>query len=297
MTSTNWETHMDIGFIGMGVMGRPMAANLVAAGHRLTVHRDTPAAREVLGTSVRYAASPAEASRDSDVVVLMLPDTPDVEAVMRDADGVLGAVRPGTLVIDMSSISPAAERQLAEEAGRFGATYLDAPVSGGEIGARDGTLSIMVGGDPDAVDRARPILEVLGSRTAHIGAVGAGQTAKIANQIVVGMTIEAVAEAMRLVEAAGVDPDAVHSALMGGFASSRVLEVHGPRMIKREFEPGFRIRLHRKDLGLATEAASRLGVSLPGASLVHGLMNAAVDAGLGDSDHSALRLVPGDLAS
>ncbi|HSA49646.1 MAG TPA: NAD(P)-binding domain-containing protein, partial [Yinghuangia sp.] len=239
---------MDIGFIGMGVMGRPMAANLVAAGHRLTVHRDTPSTRDVLGTSVRYAASAAEATRDAEVVILMLPDTPDVEAVMRGADGVLGALRPGTLVIDMSSIAPATEQQLADEVGRAGGSYLDAPVSGGEIGAREGTLSIMVGGEPEDVDRARPILDVLGSRISHIGAVGAGQTAKIANQIVVGMTIEAVAEAMRLVEAAGVDPVAVHSALMGGFASSRVLEVHGPRMIKREFEPGFRIRLHRKDM-------------------------------------------------
>ncbi|WP_436791645.1 2-hydroxy-3-oxopropionate reductase [Yinghuangia sp. YIM S10712] len=282
---------MDIGFIGMGVMGRPMAANLVAAGHRLTVHRDTPSTRDVLGTSVRYAASAAEATRDAEVVILMLPDTPDVEAVMRGADGVLGALRPGTLVIDMSSIAPATEQQLADEVRRAGGSYLDAPVSGGEIGAREGTLSIMVGGEPEDVDRARPILDVLGSRISHIGAVGAGQTAKIANQIVVGMTIEAVAEAMRLVEAAGVDPVAVHSALMGGFASSRVLEVHGPRMIKREFEPGFRIRLHRKDMGLATEAAAQLDVSLPGASLVHRLMETAVEAGLGDHDHSALRLV------
>lgn len=282
---------MDIGFIGMGVMGRPMAANLVAAGHRLTVHRDTPAAREALGASVRYAASAAEATRDADAVILMLPNTPDVEAVMRGADGVLGALRPGTLIIDMSSIAPAAEQQLADEVGQLDGSYLDAPVSGGEIGAREGTLSIMVGGDPEAVDRARPILEVLGSRISHIGAVGAGQTAKIANQIVVGMTIEAVAEALRLVEAAGVDPVAVHSALMGGFASSRVLEVHGPRMIKREFEPGFRIRLHHKDLGLATEAAQQLDVSLPGASLVHWIMHTAMEAGLGDRDHSALRLV------
>lgn len=288
---------MNIGFIGMGVMGRPMAANLVAAGHALTVHRDTPAAREVLGTRVRYAKSAAEATRDSEIVVLMLPDTPDVTAVIRGEDGVLGALRPGTLVIDMSSIAPAAERELAEEIRRSGGDYLDAPVSGGEVGARDGTLSIMIGGAPEAVDRARPVLDVLGAKISHIGAVGAGQVAKIANQVVVGVTIEAVAEALRLAEAAGVDPDAVHSALMGGFASSRVLEVHGPRMIKGEFEPGFRIRLHRKDLGLAAEAAARLDVALPAASLVHQLMNAAVAAGLGDRDHSALRLVLDDRRS
>lgn len=283
---------MNIGFIGMGVMGRPMAANLAAAGHRLTVHRDTPAARKALGSGVRYATSTAEATRDSDIVILMLPDTPDVTSAIRADDGVLGALQPGTLVIDMSSIAPAAELGIAEEIRRLGGDYLDAPVSGGEIGARDGTLSIMVGGTPEAVDRARPILEVLGSRISHIGAVGAGQVAKIANQIVVGVTIEAVAEALRLVEAAGVDADAVHGALMGGFASSRVLEVHGPRMIKGEFEPGFRLRLHRKDLGLAVEAAARFDVALPGAGLVHQLMNAAVAAGLGDHDHSALRLVP-----
>ncbi|NUU24934.1 MAG: 2-hydroxy-3-oxopropionate reductase [Streptomycetaceae bacterium] len=288
---------MNIGFIGMGVMGRPMAANLVAAGHALTVHRDTPAAREVLGTRVHYAKSAAEATRDSEIVVLMLPDTPDVTAVIRGEDGVLGALRPGTLVIDMSSIAPAAERELAEEIRRSGGDYLDAPVSGGEVGARDGTLSIMIGGAPEAVDRARPVLDVLGAKISHIGAVGAGQVAKIANQVVVGVTIEAVAEALRLAEAAGVDPDAVHSALMGGFASSRVLEVHGPRMIKGEFEPGFRIRLHRKDLGLAAEAAARLDVALPAASLVHQLMNAAVAAGLGDRDHSALRLVLDDRRS
>lgn len=282
---------MDIGFIGTGVMGRPMAANLVAAGHRLTVHRDTPAAREVLGTTVRYAASVAEATRDGEIVVLMLPDTPDVEEVVCGDDGVLSALRPGTLVIDMSSISPAAERTIAAKVTAAGGAYLDAPVSGGEIGAREGTLSIMVGGDPEPVEKARPIFDVLGSRMSHIGPAGAGQVAKVANQIVVGLTIEAVAEALHLAQASGVDPLAVHSALMGGFASSRVLEVHGPRMIKEEFDPGFRIRLHRKDLRLAAEAADQLGVSLPGASLVHVLLDAAVVAGLGDHDHSALRLL------
>lgn len=282
---------MDVGFIGTGVMGRPMAANLVAAGHRLTVHRDTEAARAVLGTTVRYAASAAEATRDNEIVVLMLPDTPDVEEAVCGAGGVLGSLRPGTLVIDMSSISPATERKIAEQVAAAGGAYLDAPVSGGEIGARDGTLSIMVGGDPDAVAKARPIFDALGSRTSHIGPSGAGQVAKIANQVVVGLTIEAVAEALRLAEVSGVDPLAVHSALMGGFASSRVLEVHGPRMIKEEFAPGFRIRLHRKDLRLAAEAADELGLSLPGASLVHGLLDDAVAAGLGDHDHSALRLL------
>lgn len=282
---------MDIGFIGTGVMGRPMAANLAAAGHRLTVHRDTPAARDVLGATVRYATSAAEATRDSEVVILMLPDTPDVEAAMRDDDGVLSALRPGTLVIDMSSISAAAERELAAEVSRAGCAYLDAPVSGGEIGARDGTLSIMVGGEPDAVATARPIFAVLGARTSHIGPSGSGQVAKTANQIVVGLTIEAVAEALRLAQAAGADPVAVHEALTGGFASSRVLDVHGPRMIKQEFAPGFRISLHRKDLGLAVQAADQLGVSLPGTNLVHRLMTEAVAAGHGDLDHSALRLL------
>ncbi|QFU91687.1 NAD(P)-dependent oxidoreductase [Amycolatopsis sp. YIM 10] len=282
---------MDIGFIGTGVMGRPMAANLAAAGHRLTVHRDTPAARDALGTTVHYTTSAAEATRDSEVVVLMLPDTPDVEKAVRDEDGVLSALRPGTLVIDMSSISPAAERKLAEEVHRAGGTHLDAPVSGGEIGARDGTLSIMVGGESGAVAKARPIFEALGSRISHIGPSGAGQVAKIANQVVVGLTIEAVAEALYLAEAAGADPAAVRGALMGGFASSRVLEVHGARMVTEEFTPGFRIRLHRKDMGLAVEAAEELGVSLPGTGLVHLLMSEAVAAGHGELDHSALRLL------
>ncbi|TDC98365.1 NAD(P)-dependent oxidoreductase [Actinomadura sp. 7K507] len=285
------EAGMDIGFIGLGVMGRPMAANLIAAGHRLTVYRDSAAAREVLGNEARFGRSVAEAVRDSEVVVLMLPDTPDVEAVMRGEDGVLSALRPGTLVIDMSSISPAAERELADEVAKAGGSHLDAPVSGGEVGAREGTLSIMVGGAPEAVERATPVLEVLGSRISHIGAAGAGQVAKVANQIVVGVTIEAVAEALRLAEAAGVAPDAVREALLGGFAASRVLDVHGARMIKGEFEPGFRMKLHRKDLGLAVEASARLDVPLPASALVHQLMNAAVATGLGDHDHSALRLL------
>lgn len=280
---------MDLGFIGLGVMGRPMAANLLAAGHRLTVYRDSPAAREVLGAA-RFASSAAEVTRASDIVILMLPDTPDVEAVVRGEDGVLAGLREGTLVIDMSSISPAAEQRLAEEVEKAGGRHLDAPVSGGDIGARDGTLSIMVGGDVETVERARPILEVLGSRISHIGPAGAGQAAKVANQIVVGVTIEAVAEALRLVEAFDVDPVAVRTALMGGFASSRVLEVHGQRMIDGAFDPGFRIRLHRKDLRLAVEAAEELGVSLPAAGLVQDLMNAAVEDGLGDSDHSAMRI-------
>ncbi|GGV29375.1 2-hydroxy-3-oxopropionate reductase [Actinomadura cremea] len=282
---------MDIGFIGLGVMGRPMAANLIAAGHRLTVYRDSAAAREVLGSKARFAGSVAEVMRGSDVVILMLPDTPDVEAVMRGEDGVLAALRPGTLVIDMSSISPSAERELAAEVADAGGGYLDAPVSGGEVGAREGTLSIMVGGDRAAVARATPLFEVLGDRISHIGAAGAGQVAKVANQIVVGVTIEAVAEALRLAEAADVDPGAVRDALLGGFASSRVLEVHGRRMIEGEFAPGFRIALHRKDLGLAAEASARLDVSLPASELVHRLMNAAVAAGLGDHDHSALGLL------
>ncbi|QFG21252.1 NAD(P)-dependent oxidoreductase [Actinomadura sp. WMMB 499] len=282
---------MDIGFIGLGVMGRPMAANLVAAGHRLTVHRESAAAREALGERARFARSVAEVTRNSEVVLLMLPDTPDVEAVMRADDGVLAALRPGTLVIDMSSISPSAERELAGEVAAAGGAYLDAPVSGGEVGAREGTLSIMVGGDRAAVERAMPVFEVLGGRISHIGGAGAGQVAKVANQIVVGVTIEAVAEALRLAEAADVDPGAVWDALLGGFASSRVLEVHGARMIKGEFEPGFRMALHRKDLGLAVEASARLDVALPASGLVHQLMNSAVAKGLGDHDHSALRLL------
>ncbi|MGW1344360.1 2-hydroxy-3-oxopropionate reductase [Kribbella sp. NPDC002412] len=273
---------MKIGFVGLGVMGRPMAEHLIAAGHELSVYRgrtDVDAYR---------CQSGAEAAERSDVVILMVPDTPDVEDALFGADGVAQGLRPGSLVIDMSSISPTATQGFALRIEKQGSDYLDAPVSGGEVGARDATLTIMAGGRPEVFERARPIFETLGKNITLIGAVGAGQTAKVANQIVVGLTIEAVAEALMFAQAAGADPAVVREALMGGFASSRVLELHGERMVRETFEPGFRIRLHRKDLGLAVQAAADLDLALPNTAATQQLMNAAVADGDGDLDHSAL---------
>lgn len=273
---------MRIGFIGVGVMGHPMAANLIAAGHELSLYRG----RTDLDAYVCRSAK--EAAERSEVVILMVPDTPDVESALFDPDGVAEGLQPGSLVIDMSSISPTATAGFAAWIEKLGCDYLDAPVSGGEVGARDATLTIMVGGKPQAFERARPIFAALGKNITLIGGPGSGQTAKVANQIVVGLTIEAVAEALLFAQAAGADPAVVREALMGGFASSRVLELHGERMLKQTFDPGFRIRLHRKDLGLAIQAAAELDVALPNTAATQQLMNAAIADGDGDLDHSAL---------
>jgi len=273
---------MRIGFVGLGVMGRPMAANLVAAGHELFLYRGKP------GLEGRHCESAAEAAERAEVVILMVPDTPDVESALFGADGVAEGLKPESLVIDMSSISPTATKSFAQRIEALGADYLDAPVSGGEVGARQATLTIMVGGRPEVFERARPIFEALGKNITLIGGTGAGQTAKVANQIIVGLTIEAVAEALLFAEKAGADPAVVREALMGGFASSRILELHGERMINQTFEPGFRIRLHRKDLGLAVQAAAELDLAVPNTAATQQLMNAAIADGDGDLDHSAL---------
>lgn len=273
---------MRIGFIGLGVMGRPMADNLLAAGHELSVYRGRTDLAAHVCTSAKEVAERAE------VVILMVPDTPDVEAALFAPSGAAEGLRPGSLVIDMSSISPTATIGFAQLIEKLGCDYLDAPVSGGEVGARDGTLTIMVGGRPDVFERARPIFDVLGKNITLIGGPGAGQTAKVANQIIVGLTIEAVAEGLLFAERAGADPAVVRQALMGGFASSRILEVHGERMVNEAFEPGFRLRLHRKDLGLAVQAAAELDLALPNTAATQQLMNAAIAAGDGELDHSAL---------
>ncbi|HEY5783830.1 MAG TPA: NAD(P)-binding domain-containing protein, partial [Microlunatus sp.] len=240
---------MRIAFIGLGVMGAPMAANLLVAGHQLSLSRVTAGRHDALLDAGGEAAdTAAAAAKDAEVVIVMVPDTPDVEEVLFGTDGVAGSLQPGTLVIDMSSISPNATKDFAARITAAGGRYLDAPVSGGEVGARAGTLSIMVGGTDADFVRAEPLLEVLGANVSHVGEVGAGQTAKVANQIIVALTIEAVAEALTFAEAAGADPAKVRAALLGGFASSKILELHGDRMITRSFDPGFRIRLHRKDL-------------------------------------------------
>ena len=281
---------MKIGFVGLGLMGRPMARHLLSAGHELFLHRVKPASRglvEAGGTAMDSARAVAEAS---DVIILMLPDTPDVEAVLFGPGGVAEGLAPGKLVIDMSSISPVATKHFAARIAGLGCDYLDAPVSGGEVGAKNATLSIMVGGEQASFERARPILEAMGKNISLIGAVGDGQTAKVANQIIVALTIEAVAEALLFVTSAGADPAKVRAALMGGFASSRVLEVHGERMINRTFEPGFRVRLHNKDLLLAVEAARSLHLSLPNTTTTQRLMQTAIANGNGELDHSSILL-------
>jgi len=279
---------MNVGFIGLGVMGRPMAGHLIDAGHSLALHRVKDASRELVERGGKAVDSATAAAKASDVIILMLPDTPDVEHVLFGKDGVVEGLSEGKLVIDMSSISPVATKDFAKRIEALGCDYLDAPVSGGEVGAKNAALTIMVGGKSGVFDRAKPLFEKMGKNITLVGGSGDGQTAKVANQIIVGLTIEAVAEALTFARKAGADPAKVREALMGGFAASRILEVHGERMIKRTFDPGFRIRLHRKDLSLAVEAAKALNLALPNASATQQLMNAAIALGDGDKDHSGL---------
>ncbi|WP_159350059.1 2-hydroxy-3-oxopropionate reductase [Roseomonas harenae] len=279
---------MKIGFIGLGIMGRPMALNLKKAGHDLLVPERTS-----LTSEIREAAtvlpSPAEVVKGAEVVILMLPDTPDVEAVLFGEGAVAEALKPGTLVIDMSSISPTATKDFAARVNAKGCDYLDAPVSGGEVGARNAALTIMVGGPQAAFDRALPLFQTMGKNITLVGeANGAGQVTKVANQIIVALNIEAVAEALVFASKAGADPARVREALMGGFASSRILEVHAERMIKGTFDPGFRIALHQKDLNLALQSARELGVALPNTASAQQLFSAVVAAGGGQQDHSAM---------
>lgn len=279
---------MKIGFIGLGVMGAPMAQHLAAAGHQLfTVLNRSPIPA---GLEAKQLSSPEAVARAAEILITMLPDTPDVEKVLLGPNGVIKGIPAGALVIDMSSISPMATQQFAAEFRKAGAGYLDAPVSGGEVGAKAASLTIMVGGPKEEFERAKPLFEKLGKNITLIGENnGAGQICKIANQIIVALNIEAVAEALVFASKAGCDAATIRQALMGGFASSRVLEVHGERMIKRTFAPGFRIRLHQKDLGLALESAKALGVSLPNTSSAQQLMNAcSAREGGGEADHSSL---------
>jgi 2-hydroxy-3-oxopropionate reductase len=278
-----------IGFIGLGIMGKPMAMNLLAAGYPLTVHSRSPGpVDEVVTAGATRASGAAEVAAASDVTITMLPDTSDVEVVLTGEGGVLDAVSAGALVIDMSSIDPAPTRAMAEAFAKRDAAMIDAPVSGGERGAIDGTLSIMIGGKPDAVARAMPIFEVLGKTIVHVGPSGAGQVTKACNQLVVAATIEAVAEALLLAERSGVDPGRVREALLGGFAGSKILEVHGQRMLDRAFDPGFRIRLHRKDARIVEDAAAATGTPIPSFAVVAAQLQRALDDGDGELDHSGL---------
>ena len=288
-------TNETVGFIGLGVMGRPMAKHILTKGHRLVVcSRSRPPIEELARAGAVAADDPADVARQATVIITMVPDTPDVELVLAGPHGVLTAMQRGSVVVDMSSISPVATRGLAEMVAARGGTMLDAPVSGGEIGAINATLSIMVGGDADALARVRPILECMGNpeRIVHIGSQpGSGQICKVCNQVAIGGALAGVSEAFALAKKAGVDPVKVREALLGGFASSRVLEVHGERMIKRNYVPGFRAKLYQKDMRLANETASALGVSVPGTAIVTQLVNALVAAGDGDLDYSALGTV------
>ena len=279
-----------IGFIGLGIMGKPMARNLLRAGYQLIVlNRSHAPMDELAGEGAQTGSSPRDVAARSDVVITMLPDSPDVESVALGDNGIIAGIRDGGLWIDMSTIAPATTTRVAGELARKGVTSVDAPVSGGEKGAIDAALSIMVGGSDEAFERAKPIFEALGKNIVHVGELGAGQVTKACNQIVVGVTIEAVAEALALAELSGVDPSKVRAALLGGFAQSKILEVHGQRMIDRTFNPGFKARLHRKDVNIAANAGDEHGVDLAATKLVRERFDQLIARGDGDRDHSALR--------
>jgi 2-hydroxy-3-oxopropionate reductase len=278
-----------IGFIGLGVMGAPMARHVLAAGYPLAVHsRSAPPVDALIGEGASRASTPAEVAAASDVVITMVPDTPDVEVVLFGEQGVVDGVSDGSLVIDMSTIDPIATRAFADRLGANGVTMLDAPVSGGQVGAETGTLSIMVGGPAAAFERARPLFEAMGSTIVHVGPSGAGQVAKACNQLVIASAVEAVGEAFVLAAKAGVDPAKVREALLGGFAGSKVLEVHGQRMLDGAFDPGFRSALMAKDGRIVLEAAERLGAPVPGFRAVAERLDAMLPAGRGELDYAAL---------
>jgi 2-hydroxy-3-oxopropionate reductase len=277
-------TSLKLGFIGLGIMGAPMCGHLIAAGHQLFVHTRSKVPEPIASSRATQCTSARGVAERADIVFLMLPDTPDVEKALFGEHGVAAGLSKGKVVVDMSSISPIATKDFAARIAASGARYLDAPVSGGEVGAKNATLSIMVGGDEATFERVKPLFETLGKNITLVGANGDGQTAKVANQIIVALNIEAVAEALVFAAKAGADPARVRQALMGGFAASRVLEVHGERMIKRTFAPGFRIALHQKDLALALASARALGVSLPNTATAQELFNACDKT----SDHSAM---------
>ncbi|NIJ15554.1 2-hydroxy-3-oxopropionate reductase [Sphingobium vermicomposti] len=280
---------MKIGFIGLGVMGRPMAGHLQAAGHAIySCANRTPMPDELRKGGAVACATPGDVAAEAECLFLMLPDTPDVERVLFGADGAAQRLKRGTIVIDMSSIDPIATRDFAERIETLDCAYVDAPVSGGEVGAKNAALTIMCGGKADVFDTVRPLLELMGKNVTLVGDAGAGQVTKVANQIIVALNIEAVSEALVFASKAGADPARVREALMGGFAASRVLEVHGQRMIERTFDPGFRIRLHQKDLNLALSGARSLGVSLPATANAQQLLSSCVAHGDAEKDHSAM---------
>ena len=280
----------DIGFIGLGIMGRPMAGHLLAAGHQLALYDKyiSPLPQELTDGGGVACASGKEVTERSEVIIVMVPDTPDVDAVLFGSGGVAEGLSAGKTVVDMSSISPIETKEFAKRINELGCDYLDAPVSGGEVGAKNAALTIMVGGEQDTFDAINPLFELMGKNITLVGGNGDGQTCKVANQIIVALNIEAVAEALLFATKAGADPARVREALMGGFAASKILEVHGERMIKRTFDPGFRIRLHQKDLNLALSGARAMGLSLPNTATAQELFNVCNANGGADWDHSAL---------
>ena len=279
---------LKIGFVGLGIMGAPMAGQLIKAGHSLFVHTRGKVPEAIASSSATQCTSARAVAERADIVITMVPDTPDVEAVLFGEAGIAAGLSPGKVVVDMSSISPIATKAFALKINALGCDYLDAPVSGGEVGARNATLTIMVGGPEAVFERVRPLFESMGKNITLVGGNGDGQTAKVANQIIVALNIEAVAEALLFAAKAGADPARVRQALMGGFAASKVLEVHGERMIKRTFDPGFRIELHQKDLNLALSSARALGVSLPNTAMAQELFNSCAAHGGKAWDHSAM---------
>ena len=275
-----------VGFIGLGIMGAPMATNIQKGGHELFVHSSKVLPADLAGAT--SCASFSEVAQKADIIIIMVPDTPQVAAVLFDEGGVAQGLTAGKTVIDMSSISPIETKQFAERINKLGCDYLDAPVSGGEVGAKAASLTIMVGGTDAAFEKARPLFELMGKNITLVGGNGDGQTTKVANQIIVALNIEAVGEALLFASRMGADPAKVRKALMGGFAASRILEVHGERMINRTFNPGFRIELHQKDLNLALSSARQIGVSLPNTATAQELFNSCAAHGGKAWDHSAL---------
>lgn len=281
-------TPLNIGFIGLGIMGAPMANHLIAAGHQLFVFTRGKLPELISHSSATQCLNARGVAERADIIIMMVPDTPDVEAALFIGNGVAAGLKPGKIVIDMSSISPIATKAFAKKINALGCDYLDAPVSGGEVGAKNASLSIMVGGPEACFEKIKPLFELMGKNITWVGGNGDGQTAKVANQIIVALNIEAVAEALLFAAKAGADPARVRQALMGGFASSKILEVHGERMIKRTFDPGFRIELHQKDLNLALASARALGVSLPNTAMAQELFNSCAAHGGKAWDHSAM---------
>ena len=278
----------NIGFIGLGIMGRPMALNLIKGGHTLFLTSRSGVAKELTDAGGKACANAKEVTQKADIIIVMVPDTPDVEKVLFGADGVATGLSQGKTVIDMSSISPIETKAFAKKINDLGCEYVDAPVSGGEVGAKAASLTIMIGANPATFDKVKPVFELMGKNITLVGGNGDGQTCKVCNQIIVALNIEAVSEALVFASKAGADPAKVRQALMGGFAASRILEVHGERMIKRTFDPGFRIELHQKDLNLALQGARAMGVALPNTATAQELFNTCVANGGAKWDHSGM---------